>query len=52
MRTRLLDLGDVGAVRSQSIYHAVTAAMHPDDDPALILLRPASPCVSVARLTA
>lgn len=47
MRARLLDLGDVSAVRSQSVYHAVTAAMGPEDDPALILARPASAVVSV-----
>jgi lipoate-protein ligase A len=47
MRARLLDLGDVSAVRSQSVYHAVTAAMGPEDAPALILVRPASAGVSV-----
>ncbi len=27
MRARLLDLGDVSAVRSQSVYHAITALL-------------------------
>ena len=44
---RLLDLGDTSAVRSQSVYHAVTATMEPEDDPALILVRPATPGVAV-----
>lgn len=47
MRARLLDMGEVSAVRSQSIYHAVAAAMGPGDSPVAILLRPASRLVSI-----
>ena len=48
MRARLLDLGQVGAVRSQSVYHAVAAAMGAGDDAVVILSRPAAAFVSVA----
>jgi len=34
-RARLLDLGETSAVRSQSVYHAITATLGPEDDPAL-----------------
>ncbi len=47
MRARLLDLGDVSAVRSQSVYHAVTAGMEPEDDPVLILVRPVTTAVAI-----
>lgn len=47
MRARLLDLGQVGAVRSQSVYHAVAAAMGAGDDAVVILSRPATAFVSV-----
>ena len=47
MRARLLDMGDVGAVRSQSLYHAVAAAAGQEDDPAIVLSSPKSSCVSV-----
>ncbi|MCP4202013.1 MAG: hypothetical protein GY769_08775 [bacterium] len=47
MRARLLDMGEVSAVRSQSIYHAIAAAMGQDDSPVGVLLRPASSLVSI-----
>ncbi len=49
MRARLLDLGEVGAVRSQSIVHAVAATMRPDAEPVLVLVRPAGALVSLDR---
>ena len=52
MRARLLDLGQVGAVRSQSVYHAVAAAMGAGDDAVVILSRPAAAFVSAAEGTA
>lgn len=39
MRARLLDMGEVGAVRTQSLWHAVTACLRPGDDPVALLLR-------------
>ncbi len=47
MRARLLDLGEVSAIRSQSLPHALTAAARPDGEPALVLLRPLSRYVSI-----
>jgi lipoate-protein ligase A len=47
MRARLLDMGEVSAVRSQSITHAIAATMGPESHPAAILLRPASRLVSI-----
>ena len=47
MRARLLDLGEVGPVRSQSAFHAVLAGIGADDDPFVFLLRPAAPFVSI-----
>lgn len=47
MRARLLDLGEVGPVRSQSAYHAVLAEIDGDDDPVLLLVRPVATLVSV-----
>lgn len=47
MRARLLDLGNVSALRAESLPHALTAAAPPDGDPGLVLLRPASRYVSV-----
>ncbi len=48
-RARLLDLGEVSALRSQSLFHAVAAVMQPQDDPALILLRPGAALVTIGR---
>lgn len=42
MRARLLDMGEVSALRSQSIFHAVAAGTAVEDDPALLLARPAA----------
>ena len=47
MKARLLDMGMVSPLRSQSIYHAVTQCMGPDSDLAVTLMRPSKPCVSV-----
>jgi len=47
MRARLLDIGEVGPVRSQSTYHAVLAGIGEDDDPALLVARPVATLVSV-----
>lgn len=40
---RLLDLGDVSPVRSQTVYHAVAHAMTPDTPNTIILVSPAQP---------
>ena len=47
MRARLLDMGEVGAVRSRSICHAIAGSMHPGDASVAVLLRPASSLVSI-----
>jgi lipoate-protein ligase A len=47
MRARLLDLGEVGPVRSQSAYHAVLATRGEGADPVLVLARPVAPLVSI-----
>ena len=47
MRARLLDLGRVGALRSQSMYHAITDCMEPDSDVVISLMRPSQPYVSI-----
>lgn len=47
MRARLLDMGEVSAARSQSIYHAVAATMGPEDSPVAIVSRPASGLISI-----
>lgn len=47
MRARLLDLGEVGPVRSQSAYHAVLARIADDDDPVVFLVRPAGALLSI-----
>lgn len=49
MRARLLDMGEVSAVRSQSIYHAIAATAGADDPPVAVLLSPASELVAVGR---
>lgn len=46
---RLLDLGTVSAVRSQSIYHAVGYAMRADSPDTIMLVSPAEPYVSIGR---
>ncbi|MBI2962621.1 MAG: lipoate--protein ligase family protein [Deltaproteobacteria bacterium] len=47
MRARLLDLGQVSAVRSQTLYHAVAECAAPDDRATLCVLRPDRPYVSI-----
>ncbi len=47
MRARLLDMGMVNPLRSQSIYHAITSCMNPDSDPAITIMRPSSKYVSI-----
>jgi lipoate-protein ligase A len=44
---RLLDLGLVSPVRSQTIYHAVAYSMTPTDADTIILVSPADPYVSI-----
>jgi len=44
---RLLDLGKTGALRSQSLYHAVAECMQPGDAPTLCVLHPDRPYVSI-----
>jgi len=47
MRSRLLDMGQVGPVRAYSVPHAVTAGLGPESEPVLILANPASSVVSL-----
>lgn len=47
MKARLLDMGIVSPLRSQSIYHGVTASMGVDSDIAISIMRPSKPYVSV-----
>ena len=42
---RIIDAGDVGAVRSQSLWHGLTAAMTSDTPPTLSFCRPLEPYV-------
>jgi len=51
MRARLLDMGEVGPIRAYSIPHAVTAGLDKGSEPALILISPASPVVSLDQTT-
>ncbi|MDH3254242.1 MAG: hypothetical protein OEM62_04550 [Acidobacteriota bacterium] len=51
MRARLLDMGEVGPIRAYSIPHAVTAGLDHASEPALILISPASPVVSLDQTT-
>lgn len=37
MRGRLLDMGELGALRAQSVWRAVASSMRPAADPALVL---------------
>lgn len=46
---RLLDLGTVPPVRSQSIFHAVGYAMGPDSPDTIMLVSPDAPYVSIGR---
>ena len=46
-RARLLDMGRVGPLKSQAVYHGLAEAMDPEGDPALILVRPDAPYVSI-----
>ncbi|MDH4224319.1 MAG: lipoate--protein ligase family protein [Deltaproteobacteria bacterium] len=47
MKARLLDMGTLKPVRSQSVFHAVTSVMEPDSDPVISLIRPSGTYVSV-----
>jgi lipoate-protein ligase A len=47
MNVRLLDLGSVSILRSQSIYHGLTAALRPDDDPIITFMLPQGSYVSI-----
>ncbi|MFQ5595307.1 MAG: lipoate--protein ligase [Anaerolineae bacterium] len=44
---RLLDLGRVSPLRSQTVYHAVAYAMAPDDPDTIILVSPTDPYVCI-----
>ncbi len=44
---RLLDLGNVSPLRSQTCYHAVAYAMKPDSPDTVILVSPAQPYVCI-----
>ena len=46
---RLLDLGTVSPVRSQSIYHAIGYAMGPESPDTILLVSPDAPYVSIGR---
>jgi lipoate-protein ligase A len=46
---RLLDLGTVPPLRSQTIYHAVGYAMGPDGPDTIMLVSPDAPYVSIGR---
>lgn len=47
LKARLLDMGTVSCLRSQSIYHAVTDCMQPDGEVTISLMRPNAPYVSI-----
>lgn len=47
MKARLLDLGQVSVLRSQSIYHGLTAAIRAEDDPIITMMTPRGTYVSV-----
>lgn len=46
---RLLDLGQVSPIRSQTIYHAVGYALGPDSPDTIMLVSPDAPYVSIGR---
>ncbi len=47
MALRVVDLGDQGGLRSQTVWHAIADVMGPDDDPVLALQRPTEGYVSI-----
>ncbi len=47
MRIRVVDLGLVSPVRSQTVYHAVGYAFHPQSPPTILLVSPTDPYVSI-----
>ena len=47
MKIRILDLGTVSWLRSQSIYHGIAYAMRPGDPDTITLMNPAEPYVCV-----
>lgn len=47
MRIRVVNLGLVSPVRSQTAYHAVGYAMKPGDPPTILLVSPTDPYVSI-----
>jgi lipoate-protein ligase A len=47
MRLRVIDFGNVPALRSQAVFHGVAKAMSPDDDPVLTFVSPENPYVCV-----
>ncbi|MCX2726786.1 lipoate--protein ligase [Thermomicrobium sp. 4228-Ro] len=47
MRLRVVDLGLVSPVRSQSVYHAVGYAFHRETPPTILLVSTTSPYVSI-----
>ncbi len=47
MRARLLDMGEVSAVRSQSLARAAAAVLDPASDPVVVLVKPSEPIVSI-----
>lgn len=49
---RLLDMGVVRPVRSQSIYHGIADMMEPGSDPAIVLCRTNRPYVSIQETAA
>lgn len=46
-RARLLDMGRVSPLNSQAVYHGLAEAMGPESEPALILVRPNAPYISI-----
>lgn len=44
---RVVDVGSVGALRSQSLWHGIASAMAPGSPPVLSFCRPAVPYVSI-----
>ncbi len=47
MRLRVLDFGQVPALRSQAIYHGIAHSIEADSDPVLTLVNPLTPYVCV-----
>ena len=44
---RLVDAGDVGAYRSQALWHGIASAMRSDSPPTLSFCRPTEPYVGL-----